>query len=123
MPADQLRDPQRTNYDVMVVSFASTTIKRVCRATLQAETYALQNAQESGDRIRAALAELYGHGSRGADWEQNARTFVPHLCLTDCRSLADHLNTEAPARVQDKRLQIELSGLVRYASLSSQKTA
>ena len=29
----------------------------------------------------------------------------------DCRSLADHLNAEAPARVQDKRLQIELSAL------------
>ena len=33
------------------------------------------------------------------------------MCLTDCRSLADHLNSEAPARVQDKRLQIELSAL------------
>ena len=96
---------------MMLVSFASTTIKRVCRATLQAETYALQSAQESGDRIRAALAEVYGFGSRGPDWEQLARTKVPHVCLTDCRSLADHLNTEAPARVQDKRLQIELSAL------------
>ena len=95
----------------MVVSFSSTTINRVCRATLQAETYALQNAQESGDRIRAALAEIYGFGSSGTDWENRARTKVPHICLTDCRSLADHLNTEAPTRVQDKRLQIELSAL------------
>ena len=36
---------------------------------------------------------------------------IPHICLTDCRSLADNLNTEAPSRVQDKRLQIELSAL------------
>ena len=36
---------------------------------------------------------------------------VPHVCLTDCRSLADHLNTETPSRVQDKRQQIELSAL------------
>ena len=36
---------------------------------------------------------------------------VPHICLTDCRSLADNLNTETPSRVQDKRLQIELSAL------------
>ena len=100
-----------SDYDVMVVSFSSTTIKRVCRATLQAETYALQNAQESGDRIRAALAELYGNGSKGTDWDLRARMRIPHICLTDCRSLADNLNTEAPSRVQDKRLQIELSAL------------
>ncbi|CAE7909825.1 unnamed protein product, partial [Symbiodinium microadriaticum] len=111
VPEQQLRDASCSNYDVMVVSFASTTIKSVCRATLQAEMYALQSAQESGDRIRAALAEVYGFGSRGPDWEQLAKTKVPHVCLTDCRSLADHLNTEAPARVQDKRLQIELSAL------------
>ena len=95
----------------MAVSFSSTTIKRVCRATLQAETYALQSAQESGDRIRAALAELYGNGSKGADWDLRARMRVPHICLTDCRSLSDHLNTDTPSRVQDKRLQIELSAL------------
>ena len=110
-PANQLTDPACSEYDVMVVSFSSTTIKRVCRATLQAETYALQSAQESGDRIRAALAELYGNGSKGADWDLRARMRVPHVCLTDCRSLADHLNTETPSRVQDKRLQIELSAL------------
>ena len=111
VPEHQLRDASCDSYDVMVVSCASTTIKRVCRATFQAETYALQSAQESGDRIRAALAELYGFGSRGADWEHLARTKVPHVCLTECRSMADHLNTEARARVQNKRLQIELSAL------------
>ena len=77
----------------------------------QAETYALQSAQESGDRIRAALAELYGNGSKGADWDLRARMRIPHICLTDCRSLSDHLNTDTPSRVQDKRLQIELSAL------------
>ena len=85
--------------------------QRVCRATPQAETYALQNAQESGDRMRAALAELYGNGSKGTDWDLRARMKIPHICPTDCRSLADNLNTEAPSRVQDKRLQIELSAL------------
>ena len=115
-PSEQLSDPTCSEYDVMVVSFSSTTIKRVCHATLQAETYAvrrcaLQNAQESGDRIRAALAELYGNGSKGTDWDLRARMKIPHICLTDCRSLAGNLNTEAPSRVQDKRLQIELSAL------------
>ena len=64
VPGHQLLDLKCCDYDVMIVSFSSTTIKRVCRATLQAETYALQNAQEAGDRVRALLAELYGHPPR-----------------------------------------------------------
>ena len=44
---------------------------------------------------------------------------LPHVSLTDCRNLADHLNSDDPARVQDKRLQIELSTL----RPSSQKMA
>ena len=63
VPAQQLLNPECCEYDVMIVSFSSTTIKRVCRATLQAETYALQNTQEAGDRVRALLAELYGYGT------------------------------------------------------------
>ena len=34
---------------------------------------------------------------------------VPHESLTDCHSVADRLKSDAPARFQDKRLQIELS--------------
>ena len=108
----------------MVESFSSTTIKRVCRATLRAETHALQNesGQEAGDRIRAVLAETYGFGSQGTEWETLARRKVLHVSLTDCRNLADHLNSDAPARVQDKRLQIELSQLSALRP-SSQKMA
>ena len=92
MPAHQLLDPNQykcCDYDVVLVSFSSTTIKRVCRATLQAETYALQNAQQACDRVRTLLAEL-------------------------CRSLIANLNTEVPSRVQDKRLQIELDGIRQW---------
>ena len=74
VPAQQLLNPECCEYDVMIVSFSSTTIKRVCRATLQAETYALQNAQEAGDRVRAFLAELYGYGSTGPDWHDASRS-------------------------------------------------
>ena len=62
VPAHQRLDPKCCDYDAMIVSFSSTTISRVCRATLQAETYALQNAHEAGDRVRALKAELYGYG-------------------------------------------------------------
>ena len=110
-PTDQLRDPENCLLDVMLVSYSSTTIKRVCRATLQAETYALQDAQEAGDKIRAVLAEMYGHLASGPSWYDSAREHVPHVMLSDCRSLVDHLNVEVPAKVQDKRMQIELSVL------------
>ena len=102
-PAEQLTDPSNCLFDVCLVSYSSTTIKRVCRATLQAETYALQNAQEAGDKIRAALAEMYRHLSPGPEWYGSAIKHVPHIMLSDCRSLVDHFNFEVPARVQDKR--------------------
>ena len=78
--AQQLLDPKRCDYDVMIVSFSSTTIKRVCRATLQAETYALQNAQEAGDRVRAQLAELYGYVTDGTTGPDASRRAIPHGC-------------------------------------------
>ena len=111
VPAQQLLNPECCEYDVMVVSFSSTTIKRVCRATLQAETYALQNAQEAGDRVRALLAELYEYGTTDPSWHEASRRAIPHVMLSDCRSLVANLNTEVPSRVQDKRLQIELDAI------------
>ncbi len=35
-------------------------MKRVCRSTVQAETYSLQAGVEEGDRLRAAIADLKG---------------------------------------------------------------
>ena len=95
----------------MVVSFSSATIERVCRATMQAETYALQNAQEAGDRLQALLAELYKYGATGPDWHDASRRAFPHVMLSDCQSLVVNLNTEVPSRVQDKRLQTELDAI------------
>ena len=44
-----------------VISYGSTTIKRVCRSTLASETYAMQTAVESGDTLRAIIcSELEG---------------------------------------------------------------
>ena len=93
----------------MVVSFSSTTIKRVRTATLQAEN-TLQNAQEVGDRDRALLAQLCGHASDGLGWHEASRRAVLHVMHSDCRSLVSleaNLNTEVLARVQDKRLHIQ----------------
>ena len=88
-----------------LIGFGSTLIKRVCRATLQAETYALQHGVEEGYRLRAILAEVSGRPY--ADHE----TFCHHLWLSDCRSLVDHLKVDAVSKVQDKRLSIEMESL------------
>ena len=111
LPSYQLLDPKYCDYDVMIVSFSSITIKRACRATLQAETYALQNAQETGDKVRALLAELYGYGTTGPQWHDASRRAIPHVMLSDSQSLVANLNTEVPSSVQDKRLQIELDAI------------
>ena len=111
VPAHQLLDPKCCDYDVMIVSFSGTAIKRVCRATLQADTYALQNTQQAGDRVRALLAELYGYGTTDPDWHDASRRAIPHVMLSDCWSLVANLNTDVPSRVQDKRLQIEFDAI------------
>ena len=54
-PSSQVRDPNCEQFTVLPISFASTTIKRVCRATLQAEAYSLQSGVDAGDRIRGLL--------------------------------------------------------------------
>ena len=77
----------------------------------QAETYSLQNGLESGDKLRAVLAELKGCIRSKKLWEADSRESVAHLAMTDCRSLADHLNQEILARTIDKRLGIELSAI------------
>ena len=53
-----------------LIGHASKTIKRVCRATLQAEAYGLTSGVEEGDRIRAAIAEMRGKlpNILGQDW-------------------------------------------------------
>ena len=56
----------------------------------------MQNGQEAGDRVRALLAELYVHGTTGPDWHDASRRAIPHVMLSDCRSLVANLNTEVP---------------------------
>ena len=72
-------------------------MQRVCRSTLQAEAYALQSGIESGDRLRALLAETNGKFERLNDWESLTRQSTPQLLLSDCRSLVEHLNAEIPS--------------------------
>ena len=86
-------------------------MKRVCRATLQAEVYALQSAIESGDKIRALLCELFGEITVKGDWHLACQKAMKHVCYSNCRSLTDHLQSEVLRKIQDKRLGIELAAL------------
>ena len=108
---EQMKDENVYIYHVLPLGFSSTTIKRVCRSTLQAETYSLQSGMESGDKIRALIAETKGCLRSHKDWESIMRSCVPHLQFSDCRSLCDHLDAETLAKVSDKRLGIELAAI------------
>ena len=85
-------------YHALPLNFSSPAIKRVCRSTLQAETYSLQSGLESVDKIRALIAETKGclHGRK--DWESIARPCVPHLQCSDCRLLCDRSPRRRDAR-------------------------
>ena len=79
-----------------LIALGSSTMKRVCRSTLQCEVYSLQHATEHGDRIRAAILEL--------------RKML-RLQYSDCRSLTDHLLIFVSRPMEDKRLAIEMTAL------------
>ena len=108
---NEIKDPKTTSYRVMPLGFASNTIRRVCRSTLQCEAYSLQAGQESGDKLRGALAELMGQLDSMKTWLDDSRSCIPQLMLSDCRSLTDHLASEVLGRVADKRLGIELQSI------------
>ena len=102
-----------TECNFHLIGHASTTIKRVCRATLQAEAYGLTSGVEEGDRLRAAIAEMKGKLPKilGNDWEAAAAAEIPQVWLTDCASLEQSLNKRVMSKVADKRLSIEIAAL------------
>ncbi|CAE7255946.1 RE2 [Symbiodinium natans] len=109
--AETARDVNAPKHKLHLVAFGSSTMKRVCRATLQCEAYSLQHATEHGDRIRATLLELQGKLPSLHDWSEVAPRKMLHLQYSDCRSLTDHLLSSVPRPVEDKRLAIEMTAL------------
>ena len=43
-----------------VIGYSKSINKRVCRSTMQADTYPLQAGSEEGDRLRCAIADMLG---------------------------------------------------------------
>ena len=74
---------------VSALVWRSHRIKRVVRSTLTAETMAALEAVESGDLIRAHLAEIH----YGLDYKTHAQDVaaIKMIHVTDCKSLYDLL--------------------------------
>ncbi|CAE7525074.1 RE2, partial [Symbiodinium sp. CCMP2456] len=101
--------------DFSIADWKSRAGQRVCRSTFGAETQACVEGLETAQYMRS----LYESLSTGT--LVNVDTAVtPILCLSDCRSLFDHLTRQGIPRVpSDKRLAVDLAALRQ--SLKSEK--
>ena len=95
---------------VHLISFASKKVRRVGRSTLQAEDYTLQTGVEQGDRLRAAVADLFGKLDR-KKWEASSAAFMRQIWFTDCRPLSDTLRNPKMTKHADRRLSIEIASM------------
>ena len=91
------------------VSFSSNILRRVCRATYQAETYQLQLGVESGDLIRAAIIGM--KETLGKDWVTTSAAHMQMIWYTDCNSTVTSLQRPVMGKITDKRLGIELTAM------------
>ena len=96
-----------------VLSWQSTIIRRICRNTLQAETYGVNFASGEGIRMRAVLAEVHDKLPNLRNWEERTRSFKQHIWITYCKSLEEHLKSDAINKVYDKRLSIDIQALTQ----------
>ena len=83
---------------------------RVCRSTLQAETFAMIRGTETGARIRAGIVDMRGKLDL-KDWEISSAKHMGHCWMTDCDSLFEHLTTPKMNSIDNKRLGIDLMAL------------
>ncbi len=89
----------------------SCTIKSVCRATYQAETYQLQLGVEQVDVLRPAVADMFGRLDR-RDWERSAPRFCKNVWATDCNITTTSLVKPVLDKLADRRLAIEVASLL-----------
>ena len=95
------------------IEWSSSSLKRVCRSTLQAETLSSMIGSESAQHLRTVL---YGSlhekpPGRDHDWQIQSMDSRYVYWLTDCRSLVDFMGTLSGNSVSDKRLAIDLTTL------------
>ena len=92
------------------IIWSSTVIKRVCRSTMMAETFAMSRGTEAGARIRAAVVDMKGQLNM-SDWEGSSANVMGHVWMTDCDSLYKHLISTKHNSVDNERLNVDLMAL------------
>ena len=92
------------------IAFGSTTQKRICESTLQAETYALKQAVESSDLIRAAIADCHGQLDM-KEWERTSAAFMQAVWFCDCNSVVTALLREQQGKTTEKRTGVSLAAM------------
>ncbi|CAE7197343.1 RE2 [Symbiodinium sp. CCMP2592] len=90
-----------------IADWKSRAGQRVCRSTFGAETQACAEGLETAQYLRSMYESL----TKGYLVTVEAAE-LPILCLSDCRSLYDHLRRQGIPRVpSDKRLAVDLAAL------------
>ncbi len=92
-----------------LMEWRSQSCKRVCRSTFGAETMSAVEALEGCQYMRSLFATLL----KGSLVKvETARDRWPLLCITDCKSVFDHLHRAGVPRIpSDRRLAIDLAAL------------
>ena len=99
---------------VHILEWASHTIKRVCRSTLQAEVLSSMDGSEGAHYIREVLHALTNpknQAGRLREWRIQAMDSRHVHWVTDCRSYTEYLSGTGTGVVSDKRLAIDLTSL------------
>ena len=91
-----------------VLDWKSSANPRVCRSTFAAETTACSEAIEMGQYVRSFVETVL----TGQLCRVESLSGKKLKCISDCKSLFDHLHREGVPRVpSDKRLAIDLAAL------------
>ena len=81
--------------------------QRVCRSTFSAETQASVEGVEAGQHVRALFETLLS-----GELVKVEDCVTPLLCLSDCRSLYDHVHKQGVPKIPtDRRLAVDLAAL------------
>ena len=92
------------------IGYTSSILRRFCPSKIQAETYNLQYAVESGGIIRAGIADMHGKPDH-MSWEASAAAFMHAVCFTGCDSARAAVMRPVQGKMSDKRLGIEVASL------------
>ena len=106
---NEAKDGGDSGGHLSLLEWRSQACQRVCRSTFGAETMSCVEGLENAQYIRALFASLLQ--GKLVKLEEARGTF-DLLCLTDCKSLTEHLHRTGVPRVPtDRRLAIDLAAL------------